>query len=497
MLEMMFAGDDKSKLAAKRAIGTTMKDTAKEAGGVGGGGIVDLMNKGGAFNKAIASSIQSQSSFVGEMLGKMAANDKAGDKGTLGWGLASKALGSLPQMFQQLIGYAGQFTAVAMSWGLIIKILTEVVGAIDFYRKMEGISVGFSAANNSKLSKSYSDVASAITDKTSAVRADLIFTGKAREIEAEAAETLMKSNLAAADAADKIGELTDSWMRATIVGAEFGMTVSESISLADKVTKAFGKNEVPENMRRMLEAAAKANMSLEDMNASLGDAVSLSMKFGRENALSLEAGAMLSVKDNESWAQKISILKTYGSLLSAPLTYKAGLVMGANMSDPDRALGELYHPPKGLSMLDVMGRSIGAYMKIVDADLNRGNVAPNMKILARGAAYGAFYQNQNIAETYAFLEPGKRKEFDKILRSKNKKDIDEFLHQAGMETEQQRGLTAMEKQVSLLEKVIVTLTSGFQWVLDAMPFKGSDYKDAGENFRTQVDVNDGKFTGIG
>jgi hypothetical protein len=147
-------------------------------------------------------------------------------------------------------------------------------------------------------------------------------------------------------------------------------------------------------------------------------------------------------------------------------------------------------------MLDVMGRSIGAYMKIVDADLNRGNVAPNMKILAKGAAYGAFYQNQNIAETYAFLEPEKRKEFDKILRSKNKKDIDEFLRQAGMETEQQRGLTAMERQVSLLERLIVSVTSGFQWVLDVMPHKDSKYADAGEDFRTQVNVNDGRFMGL-
>ena len=496
MAELAEAGNEKSRKALTSAIGTSMKAAAKESSGVGGGGLKDLMSKGGGLSTAIAESIKGGKGFVGKTLGAMALNETVPNKdfgAQLGLGVMSKALGSMPQMFQQLIGYAGQFTSVAMSWGLIVKILTEVVGALDFYRKMQGVAVGY----NRTAKQSYDDVASAISSKTTAVRSDLIYTGKGREIEAEAAEAAMKSGLAYMDQAGAIGQLTADWMRATIVGAEFGKSVSESIALAEKVTKAFGKTNVPENMRAMLLASKQANMSFEDMNSLLGDAVDLSMKFGRENAMSLQVGAMLTLKNNDNWAQGAAVLKAYNSLLNAPITYKAGLVMGANMGRPDQALGDLLRPGKGQSMLNVMGASVGAYMKIVDADLKR-SVGPNMAVLAKGAAYGAFYQNAAIGETYAFLKPGKEREaFDRALQGGNKKDIDDFIRKAGKETGEQRGLTAMEKQVSLMEKLLVTITSGFQWVLDALPGAGRGGTGSGEDFKNQVNVNSGRLAGIG
>lgn len=485
--EMAMSGSVTSQNTFKSAIGTAMKDAAKEASGVSGG-IRDLMGKGGSFASAIADKVKAKPEGL---LARMAANDTIPDGGknaTLG--VLSKTLGSMPAMFQQLIGYAGQFTSVAMSWALIVKVLTEVVGALDFYRKMQATAVSMSTTDNKGLTKSYNEVAQAITDKTNRTRLDLVWTGKAREIEAEAAQAVSRASLVNSKGAEAVGDLTNAWMQAAIVGAEFGRTVSESMTIAERVTKAFGSNNVPEHMRVILTAAQAANMSFEDMNSTLGDVTEQSMKFGASNTMALRVGSALAVRDIELGAHRLALMKTYRSLLDAPLTYKAGLVMGAHMDRPDQALGELFKPGSGKSMLNIMGQSISGYMNILDRDMKESGIGPNMSKLAKGQAYAALYQNPAIAETYAFLNDTERGKFDKALTAGKTKDIEAFINNAGMATNEMRGLTAMEKQVSLLEKVVTVLNSGFQWVLDAIP-KTPFSRGSGTDFANQVNVNNG------
>jgi hypothetical protein len=410
-------------------------------------------------------------------IGGHAAGVTSGAWGKFGMGMASQGAGGMGKLFTAITGMSGVLTYVTAAAGILGKFLAAGLSSVEYQRRLSGTAGTIGGIGDENFADRYSTRLMQGNMGVGGLKR-MMYGVSVRPYLESASGALGKSGLAglapekggvgSADYLNNTVRMTESIGRAGLYAKMFGKSMEEGNAAAMKIYKAMGPTNLERTFAALNIRARQFNMDFDDVASSLGDITDLASQFGSKNVMGIYGAGMGSMAGlgANSQAEKMNIMRSFQSILNAPLTYQAGLAMAAG-GEP--AL-------KGLlgnrNVLGALKGNIGALAGQITGQIDQaGGYQDETKHLYKSVAYGRLFQNEALSKMLAY----NKDDYNKFVTALNKPGgadvtvLSEMMTKASSDEKyMSESMRIQSKSMTVLERIHGSIDEGFKSLTDIL-----------------------------